>query len=143
MNDTAIVVRAVIMHRGAVLLLRRALDDDYRPGEWDLPGGGWAPEDGTYQEGIAREVSEEAGLILPAAAFETIELPENVSLTNDSGRERHVYLARIAWWRSRPKVIVSDEHAEGGWYPGDKAVTLLTHPYYGVVLESVVSDGKR
>ena len=48
---------------GKVLLLRRSKTDPWRPGGWNLPGGGVEPGE-TSLQGAIRETREEAGLMV-------------------------------------------------------------------------------
>lgn len=39
MNNVFVAVHALIESKGRFLILKRAEDDDYQPGVWDIPGG--------------------------------------------------------------------------------------------------------
>lgn len=53
--------KAVILHQGRVLLVRKSKDDPYNPGCWELPGGRLDGGEDLDQH-IKREVLEETGL---------------------------------------------------------------------------------
>jgi len=56
----ALAVKAFIIKDGKALLLKRRLNDEHKPGTWDIPGGRLeAGEDPI--SGLRREVKEEAG----------------------------------------------------------------------------------
>lgn len=44
-----------------LLVVRRRADDDFLPGEWEIPGGGVDPGE-TIEQGASRELLEETGL---------------------------------------------------------------------------------
>jgi 8-oxo-dGTP pyrophosphatase MutT (NUDIX family) len=53
--------KALIVHDGHVLLVRKSADDPYHPMKWEIPGGRRL-EDESLDEHIEREVREEVGL---------------------------------------------------------------------------------
>lgn len=55
-----IVCATIIIHKGRVLLLQRALDDDY-PNLWEVPGGEVKSAE-TLVQCAVRELKEETGL---------------------------------------------------------------------------------
>ena len=56
-------VHGVIEDNGKILVLRRAPSMTYKPGSWDLPGGHLAANE-SFEECLAREVTEETGLTI-------------------------------------------------------------------------------
>lgn len=56
-----IAVSAFIVKDHRLLILKRADDEAFLPGVWEVPGGG-VDEGETIQEGVIRETMEEAGL---------------------------------------------------------------------------------
>jgi 8-oxo-dGTP diphosphatase len=54
-------VHGVIEDNGKILVLRRTPSMTYKPGSWDLPGGHLAANE-SFEECLAREVTEETGL---------------------------------------------------------------------------------
>jgi len=62
-KDSKFVAKAVILHDGKVLLLKRSDYLKKHKGEWDLPGGHLhIGED--LKDGLVREVNEETGLTI-------------------------------------------------------------------------------
>lgn len=61
MEEQLCVTAIIVNDKKEILFTRRALDDDFMPGAWDLPGGGM--ESGEELEaGLFREVFEECGI---------------------------------------------------------------------------------
>jgi 8-oxo-dGTP diphosphatase len=80
-------VGAVVIDGTKVLLVRRGQEP--LKGEWSLPGG--ALELGeTLQQGVAREVLEETGLIVAPAGI--VEVLDRISPDPASGRVRYHYV---------------------------------------------------
>ncbi|MFH0962063.1 MAG: NUDIX domain-containing protein [archaeon] len=57
----AIAIKAFIVRRGKVLLIKRSDNRPHAPGVWDIPGGRLEAGE-TVIEGLNREVREEAGI---------------------------------------------------------------------------------
>jgi 8-oxo-dGTP diphosphatase len=113
-NPRHMVVVGCLVRNGDddVLLIRH-----YKRG-WEIPQG--RVEEGESILGaLHREVREEAGVeVLPgplAAVWSKLSPPHSVIFT---------FLARYQSGELRP----SDETPELGWFPGDKALDLVTHP---------------
>jgi 8-oxo-dGTP diphosphatase len=80
-------VGAVVIDGTKVLLVRRGQEP--LKGEWSLPGG--ALELGeTLQQGVAREVLEETGLIVAPAGV--VEVLDRITQDPASGRVRYHYV---------------------------------------------------
>jgi 8-oxo-dGTP pyrophosphatase MutT (NUDIX family) len=57
--------KAVILDKGKFLLVRKSLEDPYRPGMWEFPGGRVKKYE-TPDQALVREVREEVGMhIIP------------------------------------------------------------------------------
>ena len=63
-----ICVSAFLVRDNTILLLKRADDDSFLPGAWEVPGGGIDPHE-TIEEGLKRETLEEAGLDIEIGAL--------------------------------------------------------------------------
>ena len=80
-------VGAVVIDSGRVLLVRRGQAP--LKGEWSLPGG--ALELGeTLQQGVAREVLEETGLLVAPVAI--VEVLDRITREEESGRVQYHYV---------------------------------------------------
>jgi 8-oxo-dGTP pyrophosphatase MutT (NUDIX family) len=56
-----IAVSAFIVKNNKLLILKRADDEAFLPGTWEVPGGG-IDEGESIEEGVMRETMEEAGI---------------------------------------------------------------------------------
>jgi len=103
-----------------VLLLTRALDDHFRPGEYDFPGGKVEAQEDA-QVGAARELSEEAGIAVDAAKFALI----HAAAAFDPGQSiNRVFLT--FWTRAEmPEVELSHEHNDYAWRDVPQALQML------------------
>ncbi len=54
----------VFNSKGEVLLIKRSLDEEVYPGLWGIPGGKLDSADKNLEEGLAREVKEETGILI-------------------------------------------------------------------------------
>jgi len=121
---------AVFNGEPRILILTRSLEDSYRPGGADLPGGTLYIVSPTELEDpqvcAAREAWEEAHLNLAVERFR----PVNFSFEQTSETEvyRHGYYALISE-EEAVQVRLSEEHHEGAFYTETQAHELLQgHP---------------
>lgn len=104
----AISVSAFIPWQGKALIAQRALDDSFLPGYWEQVGGK-VDEGETQEEGIIREVQEEAGIeVKPIRPYNTFEY------THRDGRAMCEY-AYICELMSEPNIVLSEEHQAYRW----------------------------
>lgn len=115
---------------GAALVLRRSKTHPHFAYEPDLPGG--IVERGeSYEQGVIREVQEEAGIEITPGQLVLIAARENYGFVS-----KHLYAAHLA---SRPAVTLSWEHDQYEWV---KPSTLREHlestdSYMSFVLEAL------
>ncbi len=104
-----IVVKAVIFHKGKVLLLKRSDYQTQNAFEWDLPGGRLEPKEDP-NIAIHREVLEESGirisLGMPFNCFYWFSEGENVD---------KVGITYLAKYKSG-NLETSFEHEHANWY---------------------------
>ncbi len=123
--------KAVVKVNNKVLILRRALDSQSRPGCWDLPGGNsqWpAPTQASASDlhclDVAREIVEETGLTVPAEKFTFNNL---VYLSSYFDSQKQIYTVIFGWLApyqadqdaqqnsAFPEIKISEEHIEFAW----------------------------
>jgi mutator protein MutT len=125
--------RTIILDQsGQILLLRRARDDEHRPGEWDFPGGG-VEEGETPLAAAIRETKEEANLTLQA---ETLQLV--YTMTSLASNDPHLSVNRCIFAARFPEgqtVALSEEHDEYVWLSVKESIRALAHPIYSAALQ--------
>ena len=103
--------KALIVHKGKVLVLREAkYDEGTNEGLWDVPGGRIHPEESLH-EGLRREVMEESGLeIEPGQVL-------NVSETFPMIKGEACHIVRIYYLctSKTTEVTVSNDHDRYEW----------------------------
>jgi len=122
--ETVHTAKVVILreHDDHLLVLWRSLDDDWRPGESDLPGGG--VEDGeTDEEAASRETFQETGLRVGTMAL--VPLVEASRVVERSHGLVAIHQRLFAAVVDRQEPVLSREHRESGWYPIDEAEELF------------------
>ena len=100
-------VKGIIRRDGKILVLKRAKNDDHRPGVWETVGGG-IDEQMSPQVALKNEIIEEAGLEVE------IGEPFHVfTFIKDTG-EFKVGITFLCDYVSG-EVILSNEHSEYRW----------------------------
>lgn len=114
MKRQIVVTSGLILNRNnEMLIVKRADDDGFMPGFWELPGGktdhGEVPEDG-----LKREIFEECGL-----ATSVISPLRTASYINSKHKEKHyVEIFYICELESpNQEVKLSFEHSDFKWVP--------------------------
>lgn len=121
--------KAVFVHQGKMLILRRSETSKTRAGQWDLPGGNseWPTEKAgiirdVHIVDLKREIMEETGIA--ASMFTTA--PRLVSFETYFEAEKDIYTI-IAGWSielgdtfSKKSVQLSSEHSELQWIKADE-----------------------
>jgi 8-oxo-dGTP pyrophosphatase MutT (NUDIX family) len=121
-----VIAKAVIQNAdGQVLLMRRSATDPRRPGEWDFPGG--AVEAGEELSfGAAREIQEEAGLVINPADLRLLFAATEPYEQSGESVTRLLFAGRAA----SDAVTLSFEHDEYKWVDIATALQDFPHPFY-------------
>jgi 8-oxo-dGTP pyrophosphatase MutT (NUDIX family) len=99
---------------GHVLILRRSKTHPVWPLHDDIPGG--VIEEGeTPEEGVIREVFEEAGIEITTAALQ-------LAKKTISPRGHNWFLYHVQFSDKRPEVTISWEHDKWQWLPAEDFV---------------------
>ncbi len=101
-----------------ILIMKRALDMPYRPGEFDIPGGKIEPGEDLI-DGAIREVQEETGIRLEADHLELVFADSGLRL--DVPAAWLFFMAKV----SDPNVTASSEHTEYDWMELERAITVM------------------
>ncbi|GAA1121155.1 NUDIX domain-containing protein [Kitasatospora arboriphila] len=112
---------------GRVLIGRRTTAGE--PPTWSLPGGKVDGTGESFEEAAARELAEETGIVLPAAAMRVLA----VLLDHELGRPR--LTAAVLAPPSDAPAVVTEPHSCAGWerVPVDALPEPMFHPS-GLVL---------
>ena len=97
-----------------VLLLKRAVQDRYRPEHWELPGG--KVETWNFKKEFARETWEEAGISVGNIVWLGGWLKKSVFCSGPFGwptLHLSLFLQAKSLWS---KVVLSVEHTESRWF---------------------------
>ena len=112
---------------GNILLLRRSKTHPRYPLQWDVPGG-FVEEDEHHAAALARELEEEAQLMIDpttvALRYADTTFYEHGSSGTEPETVVRLYFVGTLEAR-RPEVKISWEHAEASWAAPDEVVGML------------------
>lgn len=129
--QSKVLAKAVVLNaQGQVLLLRRSASDERRPGEQDFPGGEVEPGE-EITKGVAREISEEAGLQVPPDSVRLIHAATELYEQRGESVTRLLFVAHVA----DANVTLSFEHDAYQWLDVPAAIKAFPHPFYGAGLQ--------
>jgi 8-oxo-dGTP diphosphatase len=109
-------IHGVITERGRVVILRRSGRMSYRPGHWDLPGGHLALGE-SFEQCLAREVSEETGLEVE------VERLLGIHKAPSDPYVQALYACRPVG-ATRELKLAPEEHVEGRWVTREELVQM-------------------
>jgi 8-oxo-dGTP diphosphatase len=117
-ENVKVLQKAVLVHDGKCLILKRSEDAKSRPGKWDLPGGNmeWPTEKKDQQDfhvaELLREIVEETGVIVNDFDMENCYVGTHYNSNED-------IVTVILGWKvplhQIPEVKISTEHTEYAW----------------------------
>lgn len=122
---------------GLVLALTRSARDYHRPGEYDLPGGGLESGE-IVEEGVARELNEETGLIhvkdLRLLYATAVYRPGD---PDDRWSEPRIvtYCLYETMVPQSFTPVLSEEHEIAEWLPAQELADRLAHTHWGNAIE--------
>lgn len=139
MLETKVIQKAIVMHEGKMLLLKRSKTDVRRPLQWDLPGGLLDPGEDLI-EGVSREVQEEAGLTLnsPKVVFSQNGIREWKD-TDGAHKTNNVWIY-YAGKVTNDDVTLSFEHSEYVWVTIQDAIEMIEYDLQIDALRWVVDN---
>ena len=112
--------KAVIINRkGLILVIKRAGDETHLENLWDVPGGRFDYEE-TPQEGLKREIMEEAGL-----EAEVIEPVTSWTFMRDNGEQ--VFGTTFLCEPENPEIKLGEEHTDFQWVRKEELDSLEMH----------------
>jgi 8-oxo-dGTP pyrophosphatase MutT (NUDIX family) len=102
--------------------------DTNRPSDQDFPGGGVDAGEEIIA-GVAREIFEEAGLVVPAE--DLVLFYTKTEIMHDENVIRLLFFCHV----SNPIVLLSHEHDDFHWATPEQALLDFPHRVYGAGLE--------
>lgn len=140
MNTRIIQKTFVINADGKFLALRRSETDIRRPNQWDIPGG-HLDEGETLEEGVMREIREEAQLEVRAArvVFAKTEIREWLDPAQGAQQENCVFLFYIAQAPNQD-VVISHEHSEYAWFSFDEGLQNFEYALHKEVMQHITKN---
>ena len=126
------VVAAMLLRADTVLLCHRAIDREWYPDLWDLPGGHLEANE-TPRDAVVREVQEELGVTLSGPLGQ-----HSFSRTTEEFGLR-VWTSRS--WSGSPTNRAPHEHDEIGWFTerGTRSLRLADDGYRSWILQALTS----
>jgi 8-oxo-dGTP diphosphatase len=121
-DESSFAVKSMIVNDGKLLIVKRADDDRYMPGIWEIPGGK-AEDEESLSEALIRETLEETGL--------SIVINREISVRDFKIKkkeiEMHIYLCSAI---DIDKIKLSCEHSLYEWVPVEKAKEKISDFYF-------------
>jgi len=126
MDKFAVAVKALITNElqkeETILVLKNALDDPFRPGETDFPGGRLNPGEDPYL-GLKRELEEELGQEFSEAII--IGWPIDIAHFERPDGQVVTMIFFHCHLKEDKKIILSAEHSSYEWLPTEEAGKVI------------------
>tara|TARA_Y100000310_G_C20697689_1_gene826906 strand:+ start:6017 stop:6448 length:432 start_codon:yes stop_codon:yes gene_type:complete len=120
--DFRLAVKAFIVYKNKLLMIKRASDDVHKPNLWELPGGRLKPGEDPFL-GLIREVREETGLYIKPI------LPMRIAHFQRDDKQTITMIISLC----KPvggKLQISDEHSDIKWVDLNKSKEKLTNFFH-------------
>lgn len=136
--QTAVFAKTLVFNsQGKLLLLKRSIHDAYRPGGWDLPGGG-VEADESLEKAALRETAEETRLAIEPRSLQLVYAYTTVKPVVDLGQKASlVRLIFMGVVNDDVEPALSEEHSLYRWCSLDEAIALTDHPLHKEIFEYV------
>lgn len=104
-----VAAHGIIRKENKILVTRRSLNNEYKPGLWDVPGGKIEAGE-TVEEGLRREIREESNLEVHIRKIE-------YAYTNLDGlpKSQYVILVYVCDYKSGEVSLSPEEHDAYRW----------------------------
>ncbi|MCC7570201.1 NUDIX domain-containing protein [Candidatus Micrarchaeota archaeon] len=122
----AAAVKALIVDKDKILLIKRKISDAHCPGEWELPGGRLEPGEDPI-EGLKREIKEETGLEIEVVTSLGIKY-----FQRDDGQK--IFLINFLCRSLKIEFKLGNEHDEIEWIEIEEAKKKI-HPAFLEAIE--------
>lgn len=134
-HETVIVVSVCVAKDGKFLLAKRAEDDTFMPGYWEIPGGK-ANFGEQLTDSAIREIKEELGIdIVPEHLLTIRHYPHE-----SNPHKQYIalfYLGKMA--DEDQEICLSHEHSDYCWVDFDEAKQYHISPYTSKVLDEIIN----
>lgn len=127
-------VKALIVHKNKLLILKNALDDPNRPGEPDFPGGRLELGENPYT-GLIRELAEELGPVFAEGSY--IGRPVDVNHFERDDGQTVTMIFFECFLGADKEIVLSPEHSSFEWVPLKDAEKGLYGKQAGIMLRAV------
>lgn len=127
-------VKALIVHKNKLLILKNALDDPNRPGEPDFPGGRLELGENPYS-GLARELGEELGRTFAEGTY--IGRPVDINHFERADGQVVTMMFFECFLGQDLEVALSSEHSAYEWVPLKEAEKQLYGKQVEIMLRAV------
>jgi ADP-ribose pyrophosphatase YjhB (NUDIX family) len=122
----------VIIHEGAVLLVKRGFPPD--AGRWAAPGG-YVEWDESVEDAARREVTEETGLL--------VDRLELVGVRGDPERHPEQLITVVFLGEAHGEIRAGDDAADAAWYPLDSLPNEMALDHRSSVEQARVRFAER
>lgn len=124
---------AIILNKnGEILFLLRSLDDNFLPGEWDIPGGGLDYGE-TPENGLKREILEETGLEIEIIKTLTVS-------TYFMGEIQRIDITFLCRAVDETKLNLSFEHTDFKWVKPEEVSSLGLNKYINNIAQAAARE---
>jgi 8-oxo-dGTP diphosphatase len=132
---TRIGVGGVLSRGDQILLGKRSAYRTFYPGVWDIVGG-HRREGETPEQTLARELTEELGIV--PVEYRLLAIIQEPKPEVDGEGSYYVYL--VTKWNGIPRNLREDEHSELAWVGLDEVDRFeLALPSYATLFRSIRS----
>ncbi len=109
MNQSSLAVKALIVHKGNILLVKRQPNDPQKPGMWEFPGGRLNVGEDPF-DGLKREVKEETNI--------DIDVLQPTTVSHFTRADKQVITLITFFCKAKTTgVKLSEEHTDYKWSP--------------------------
>lgn len=136
MIEIRVLAKVFVVCDGKLLLIRRSLTDNRRPGEWDIPGGHAEP--GEFAEETAvRETLEEANVAIDPKKF-VLAATHTQKVSEDLIAH---WLFYVGTTDAPNRVAISHEHDAFQWVTPEEGLQLITYDVQHNALQTAIDYG--
>lgn len=133
-QKSPIIQKALIEDSREILLVKRAIDQDYYSGMWDMPGG-LLEQGEDALSGLVREVQEETALRITACE------PDYTSDNQFNGYKLVYYRCQLV--NDRDEVAINKENSAFQWVDRQKILSFDLAPNTRDYLEYYLKDSPK